>query len=79
MTDVTIDSADGGRFSAYVATPPGTVSAPGMLVIQEIFGINKTVRDICDDYARRGYIAVAPDLFSWTARRSSWTSSMCFM
>lgn len=63
MTDVTIEATDGGRFSAYVATPPGTGAAPGMLVIQEIFGVNRTVRDICDDYARRGYVALAPDLF----------------
>lgn len=63
MPDVTIDAADGGVFSAYLAEPAGTSKAPGMLVIQEIFGINSTVRAICDDYAAHGYIAVAPDLF----------------
>ncbi len=63
MTDVLIDAADEGRFSAYLALPAGAGPAPGMVVIQEIFGINDTVRAICDDYAARGFIAIAPDLF----------------
>src|SRR5277367_4697050 len=63
MTEVLIDAADGRQFSAYLAEPSGTGKAPGMIVIQEIFGINDNVRAICDDYAAQGYIAVAPDLF----------------
>jgi carboxymethylenebutenolidase len=62
MPDVTIDASD-GRFSAYLAEPAGTGDAPGMLVIQEIFGVNPTIRAICDDYAAQGYLAIAPDLF----------------
>jgi carboxymethylenebutenolidase len=63
MTDVQIEAADGGTFSAYLAEPKGTGKAPGMIVIQEIFGINGNVRAICDDYASKGYVALAPDLF----------------
>ncbi|MDB5396306.1 MAG: carboxymethylenebutenolidase [Rhodospirillales bacterium] len=63
MTEVLIDATDAGRFGAYLAEPAGTGSAPGMLVIQEIFGINQNVRSICDDYAAQGYVAIAPDLF----------------
>jgi carboxymethylenebutenolidase len=63
MSDVTIEAADGRRFGAYLALPHGSFTAPGILVIQEIFGINGTVRAICDDYAARGYLALAPDLF----------------
>jgi carboxymethylenebutenolidase len=63
MTDIQIDAADGGRFGAYLAEPTGTGKAPGMLVIQEIFGINANIRAICDDYAADGYLAIAPDLF----------------
>jgi len=63
MPDVTIDAADSGRFSAYLAEPSGKGHAPGMLVIQEIFGVNANVRAICDDYAAQGYLALAPDLF----------------
>jgi carboxymethylenebutenolidase len=63
MTEVLIDAADKGRFSAYLAEPAGAGKAPGMLVIQEIFGINQNIRSICDDYAAQGYVAIAPDLF----------------
>jgi carboxymethylenebutenolidase len=63
MTDVQIKAADGGTFSAYLAEPKAVGKAPGMIVIQEIFGINGNIRAICDDYAAKGYIAIAPDLF----------------
>jgi carboxymethylenebutenolidase len=63
MTDVQIETANGERFSAYLAEPKGTGKAPGMIVIQEIFGINANIRAICDDYAAQGYVAIAPDLF----------------
>lgn len=62
MTIATIKTADGSSFDAYLALPKGG-SGPGMLVIQEIFGVNKVMRDICDDYAARGYVAICPDLF----------------
>lgn len=62
MTDVTISAADGGGFSAYVAKPART-PAPGLVVIQEIFGVNKVMRDLCDGFAAQGYLAVCPDLF----------------
>ena len=51
-----------GAFSAYVARPSAT-SAPAVVVIQEIFGVNKVMRDICDDLAAQGFVAVCPDLF----------------
>lgn len=62
MTDVTISAADGGGFSAYVAKPART-PAPGLVVIQEIFGVNQVMRDLCDGFAAQGYLAVCPDLF----------------
>ncbi|HTO81139.1 MAG TPA: dienelactone hydrolase family protein [Methylomirabilota bacterium] len=55
-----------GSFGAYLATPkalaPGK-AAPGILVIQEIFGVNKVMRDLCDGYAAQGYVALCPDIF----------------
>ncbi|MEQ9814690.1 MAG: dienelactone hydrolase family protein [Azospirillaceae bacterium] len=62
MTQVTIKAADGGSFSAYVAQPTSH-PAPGLVVIQEIFGVNKVMRDLCDHYASLGYVAICPDLF----------------
>lgn len=62
MPDIKIKSLSGEEFGAYLAMPPGKAGA-GMLVIQEIFGVNAAMRAICDDYAAKGYIAVCPDLF----------------
>ena len=62
MPDITIASFDGKSFDAYCATP-ASGNGPGMIVIQEIFGVNATMRKICDDFAAKGYIAVCPDLF----------------
>jgi carboxymethylenebutenolidase len=58
---LTITTPD-GAFSAYVARP-SAASAPAIVVIQEIFGVNKVMRDICDDLASQGFVAVCPDLF----------------
>ena len=54
--------ADGGRFSGYLGLPPAG-HGPGLVVIQEIFGVNSHIRAVVDDYARQGYVTLAPDLF----------------
>ncbi len=51
-----------GDFAAYVATPAGPAKA-AIIVIQEIFGVNPGIRQKCDNWAKAGYLAVAPDLF----------------
>jgi carboxymethylenebutenolidase len=62
MTEVTIRAADGGSFSGYLAVPK-TGTGPGILVIQEIFGVNQGMRDLADGFAAQGYVALCPDLF----------------
>ena len=62
MPDITIQARDGGSFSGYLATP-ASGSGPGIICIQEIFGINHTMRAIADMWAGQGYVALAPDLF----------------
>jgi len=62
MADKTIKVGD-GSFTAYVSEPKGVSSAPGILVIQEIFGVNQVMRDLCDNLAGQGYLAMCPDLF----------------
>ena len=60
---IEITARDGsGTFSGYLATPTGG-RGPGVLVIQEIFGVNKVMRDITDALADQGYVALCPDLF----------------
>jgi carboxymethylenebutenolidase len=51
-----------GSFMGYLATPEGG-SGPGVVCIQEIFGVNTWMRNIADDLARQGYVALVPDLF----------------
>lgn len=60
---VKIPAHDGGAFKAYVARPSEKGSYPAMIVIQEIFGINGDMRTKCEEFARKGYIAICPDLF----------------
>lgn len=59
--DITIQGTD-GTFSGYLAKPKSG-SGPGVVVIQEIFGVNAVMRGIADDLAAKGYVALAPDLF----------------
>ncbi len=61
-TTITLTSADGFELSAYQATPTGTPKG-GVVVIQEIFGVNSHIRSVADRYAAAGYLAIAPGLF----------------
>src|ERR1700759_326825 len=58
---MTIESAD-GTFNAYVSRPV-KLPAPAVVVLQELFGVNADIRATCDELAKQGFIAVAPDLF----------------
>ena len=65
MAETSIKTPD-GTFMAYVAAPKTLAAgkkAPGILVIQEIFGVNKVMRDLCDGFAAQGYVALCADLF----------------
>jgi carboxymethylenebutenolidase len=59
---VNLKTADGHELSAYVARPEGEPLA-GLVVVQEIFGVNAHIRSVADGYARDGFLAVAPALF----------------
>ena len=61
-SEITIDAADGGGFIGYLSTP-ASGSGPGVVVIQEIFGVNDVMRSITDKVAEAGYMALCPDLF----------------
>lgn len=61
--EITLTASDGsGEFTAYLAEP-ASGTGPGIVVIQEIFGVNHDVRAKCDAWAEKGYFALAPDLF----------------
>ncbi len=60
---VTIKAPGGGKFRAYLALPEGRGKAPGVVLLQEAFGINAHMRALADHYAEEGHICLAPDLF----------------
>ena len=57
-----LKAADGVVISAYRADPAGR-SRGGLVVTQEIFGINSQIRSVCDGFAAEGYLAIAPALY----------------
>jgi len=59
---LTIRSSEGEEFDAYLALPPGG-TGPGLVLLQEIFGVNELMRNVADGYAARGFIVACPDLF----------------
>lgn len=48
---------------AYLATPVGSDNFPGIIVLQEIFGVNEHIRDVTERIAKQGYIAIAPAIY----------------
>jgi carboxymethylenebutenolidase len=63
----TLTAEDGHRLAAYRATP---AAAPrgGLVVVQEIFGVNSHIKRTCDGFAADGYVALAPALFDRVER-----------
>jgi carboxymethylenebutenolidase len=62
-----LTTADGHRLAAYLALP---AAAPrgGLIVVQEIFGVNSHIRAVADGFAADGYLAIAPALFDRVER-----------
>ena len=59
---IELTASDGHTLGAWRADPAGAPKA-GVVVIQEIFGVNAHIREVADDYAAQGYLAIAPALF----------------
>jgi carboxymethylenebutenolidase len=57
-----LKAKDGFTLGGYRADPPGKPKG-GLVVIQEIFGVNHHVRNVCDRFAEHGYAALAPAMF----------------
>ena len=62
-----LQAADGHKFDAYIAQPTGEPKA-GIVVLQEIFGVNAHIRSVADGFARAGYLTIAPALFDRAQR-----------
>jgi carboxymethylenebutenolidase len=61
--DIKIRSSEGGQFDCYVVTPGITQKVPAIVLASAIHGVDRDLRGIADEFATRGYIAAAPDLF----------------
>jgi len=59
---VNLTASDGHKLSAYVARPEGEAIG-ALIVVQEIFGVNQSIRNVADSYAKDGFVAIAPALF----------------
>jgi carboxymethylenebutenolidase len=62
MADITITAKDGGTFKAYLATPPRTPAA-AVVVMQEVYGVNRFIKRITDYWASQGFLAAAPEIY----------------
>ena len=60
--DITLISSDGFKFGAY-RCDPGSTTKGAIIVVQEIFGVNRHIRDVTERFANVGYTAIAPALF----------------
>jgi carboxymethylenebutenolidase len=56
-------AANGGTASGYLAEPEGGDRAPALVVLQEWWGVDDHIRDVCDRFAGEGFLALAPDLY----------------
>src|SRR4051794_20484382 len=66
MSDLHFRSSD-GDLRAYLATPSGAGPWPAVVVVHEAFGLTDDIRTQADRFADNGYLALAPDLYSWGA------------
>ncbi|OON66990.1 dienelactone hydrolase family protein [Hymenobacter sp. CRA2] len=66
---VELSVADGTTMQAYTAFPEAaaTTAVPGIILLQEAFGVNAHIRDVADRLAAAGYAVIAPELFHRTA------------
>ena len=62
--DIKVPSAEGKSFDCYVAAPERKELVPAIVVASAIHGVDEDLRGIADEFAARGYLAAAPDLFS---------------
>jgi carboxymethylenebutenolidase len=61
-THISLTASDGFKLGGYRADPQGKPKG-GLVVIQEIFGVNHHIRNVCDRFAAQGYLALAPAVF----------------
>ena len=66
--EITLKANDGHSFSAYEKTPSSGIVRGGLVVVQEIFGVNAHIRRVADGYAADGHRVIAPAIFDRAER-----------
>jgi carboxymethylenebutenolidase len=66
--EITLTAADGHSFAAYEKTPSSGIVRGGLVVVQEIFGVNAHIRRVADGFADDGYRVIAPAIFDRAER-----------
>jgi carboxymethylenebutenolidase len=62
MGEMVTFPSNGGEAQGYLAVPEGG-RGPGVVVIEEWWGLNQQIKEVCDRYAREGFVALAPDVY----------------
>jgi carboxymethylenebutenolidase len=62
-TRIDLESTAGERIQGELKEPPGVGKAPGLIVVQEWWGVNDHIRSLVDRFAAAGFLALAPDLY----------------
>ena len=66
----TLTATDGHSLGAYRAEASGGAARGGLVVLQEIFGVNPHLREVCDGFAADGFTCIAPSLYDRSSRRN---------
>ncbi len=64
---IELEVNDGTRMRAWLARPEGRAKAPGLIVYQEVFGLNDHIREVCEKFAAEGFVALAPEVYHRSA------------
>ena len=73
-TRVTFQAKSGGEASGEIALPAGEAKAPGLVVLQEWWGVNDHIRSLLGRFAEAGFVALAPDLYHGKIARDAETA-----
>lgn len=70
---IRIRASDGSEIDTFFTRPDGVQNAPGIIVIQEIWGVTDFIRTVCRRLTEQGYMAMAPHLYSRKDEKSLFT------
>src|SRR6516225_1181160 len=70
-TRIDFNAKSGAAASGEIALPAGSGKAPGLVLVQEWWGVNDHIRSLADRFAAEGFITLAPDLYHGTVAKKA--------